>query len=207
MDWNSILDKSKIPRDNNKIKKLVLLLKVKRNEKQLIELFTCLSDIIVKQINNLFFLIRFEEVKFIEHSECISESFIVFERCIKAFKLSNDNDFVVFYNVSLLRHFVRLKNKAYRFNNKNQKIRTDCYDNESFSNLFDAKSDDKQINLMINDLYSMGLNLNELRLLTSKFLLGEKKKDFMKNNEDFNENLYQKTFSDLKEKIKEYYAV
>lgn len=207
MNWNTLLDRSKIPRDNNKIRKLILLLKIKRNEKQLIELFNCLSDITVKQINNLFFLIRFEEVKFIENDECISESFIVFERCLRGFKASNDNDFVVFYNVSLLRHFVRLKNKAYRHNTKNERIRFDSYDNESFLNLFDSKVNDKQMSLLINDLYSMGLNLNELRLLTSKFLLNERKKDFMKNNEDFNENLYQSTFNNLRKKIKEFYAI
>lgn len=205
MDWESLLSNSNKLRDNTRIKNLVLLMKVRgKGDKNLIELFQCLSDITVKQIKNLFFLIRFEQYEFITANECISEAWIVFDRCLKGYKNINDNNFVVFYNVSLLRHFVRLKNSAYKKNNRNEKIILSSYDNETFIKLYQRSTSDDVLSFVDEDLYNIGFNIDEMRLFMSKFIICEKKKLFMKNNEDFSESKYQKVNSSMKSKIKEY---
>jgi hypothetical protein len=204
MDWNFLSSRAKIPRDNNRVKMLVLILKKRGNEKLLLELFYQMSDITIKQVKNLFFLIRFEEFEFISHDECISEAWIVFDRCLKGFNPYDSNDFTIFYNVSLLRHFVRLKNKAYRRDSNNEKIIFNSYDNDTFLKLFDGTKKEDHLNFINEDLYNIGLNIDEIRLFMSKFILNEKKKDFMEQNEDFNDNKYQNTLTSLKDKIKAY---
>jgi len=163
-------------------------------DKNKIILFKMMRNIIVKNILNY--------IKITENSpvtdqcnnriEMEAEAYIVMDKCISNFNVNSKSDFYYYFNKSLARNFYRMFDREYRKKEK--------YDGYSSERKHLRKTEhDKGINYDVDFLISQ-MNLDELqiRLVKSK-LAGQKKDDFLKENDDVTSSRYYSTLKSIKQ--------
>jgi hypothetical protein len=102
--------------NNKKVVLYIIIIKASKNEaivqKYYQKLFYLLKDIIIKNINNFFFLCRKTSLTpYWEDYDVLSECYLIFDKCVKNFNMKYKYSFHFFYNKSLSRAFHRVYQK------------------------------------------------------------------------------------------------
>lgn len=195
----------------NKDKKLEYKIKIKQNQSELkrlksqfyyrdnkcqnlkLHLYSMMKKVIVKNILNYAKIIENSPVtdQCNNNTEMEAEAYIVMDKCIGNFKVSQTNDFYYYFNKSLARNFYRMFDREYRKKEK--------YDNYSAETKHVSKgSYDKGNNYDVEFLVNqMELTDLQKRVMMSK-VMGEKKEDFLQNNSDVTSSKYYSTLKSIK---------
>jgi hypothetical protein len=168
------------------------------------DVFYMMKKIILKNINNYQKLCRNSPLgsNFNCNDELESECFLVFENCIYKFN-SNDgkNDFYFYFNKSLSRCLY----KIFLRNIKDLDIVSSASSFLDFSNedshVFDKFLKNSQNELSIDFIVS-NFNLDEdcISIILSK-LKGERMSEFIKDNENINQRIYDKNLKKIKKQF------
>lgn len=199
IDFKTLSSLSDFDVYNSKLASKSIILVKKSKDPQLIEesklvLFKLLSNIVVKNVDNFFYLIR-NYNNFHSKDDLVSEAFIVFNKCLKSFDIKRNKEFYFYYNKSLTRAFLRLAEKHYfkhrhcgRLNDFNQK-------NISVS---------ENLNDNFIGFYLNIFNLDEIeREILKSRMNKEKLKDFLERNKSMTSANYFKILSRIKIKLKD----
>jgi len=186
--------------DNTQVIRCLIICKKSTNlgavEKGKLTLFRMMSKIIVKNIDNFFYLTR-NHNKEIFHTkdDLISECFIVLHGCLRNFDRKRNKDFFWYFNKSLTRAMLRIVDRNY---NKHLMVDRVQQNHEDFVFI---SSNNNGIDFI--DFYLEKLNFtdDEKRVVNSK-LMKEKVSDFLEQNIDITWNKYFKCLGDIKEKLK-----
>ena len=162
------------------------------------KVFFMMKKILVKNINNYQKLCRNSNLgsNFNDNDEIESECFIIFENCIYKF-VSDDgrNDFYFYFNKSLSR-------SLYKIFLNNIKDLDNIRNASSFieENIIENKLSSSEVESI--DFYLSNFNLDEncLRVIHSK-LVGERPKEFLENNFDFTQKLYDACLKKIKKEL------
>ena len=108
---------SKQPYTAQGASKCIILVKRCSNEKVVLEskmeLYRLLSSIIVKNIENFYYLTKNYQDVFHTKEDLISEAYVVFEACLKNFDIKRGKLFYMYYNKALTRAFLRIIDRNY----------------------------------------------------------------------------------------------
>lgn len=196
------LQKYDIPYDRKKIIGNIVTAQHSKNDKTVMEsklyLFQSMNKIVVKNINNFFYLIRnFEQEPLYTRDDLVGECFIIMNKCVKSFNTAKFKDFHWFYNKSLTRGLIRILEKSYLKHLKNNG-NASSPDRKSVSQIIQPRLD-------FSDYYleKIGLTNKEKKILKSKMDM-VRIKDFVKANKNISESEYYKLFNNIKVKIKPY---
>lgn len=186
--------------NNAQVIRCVIICKKSTNlkavEKGKLDLFKMMHKIIVKNIDNFFYLTR-NHTKEIFHTkdDLISECFIVLQKCLKNFDRKRNKDFFWYFNKSLTRAMLRIVDKNY---NKHLMVDSVPQNHEDFMFI---SSDNDGIDFTDFYLEKLNFTVDEKRVVNSK-LMKEKVSDFLEQNGDITWNKYFKCLGSIKEKLK-----
>lgn len=162
------------------------------------KVFFMMKKILVKNINNYQKLCRNSNLgsNFNDNDEIESECFIIFENCIYKF-ISDDgrNDFYFYFNKSLSR-------SLYKIFLNNIKDLDNIGNASSFieENIIENKLSSSEVESVDFYLSNFDLDENCLRVIHSK-LVGERPKEFLENNFDFTQKLYDACLKKIKKEL------
>lgn len=164
-----------------------------------LKIFNMLGRIVIKNINNFYYLTRDINTKNQLHTEdcLVGESWVVFDKCIEKCDLDRVDSFYYFFNTSLMREFVRIIDKNYRKHFPVSYIEDFEYE-DGIENL----SIDAKINLISSYIDNVNLNFNskQKRIIKSK-LQEQKVADFLEQNPDIYQNEYYQHLKIIKDKL------
>ena len=162
-------------------------------EKYELILFKSMGRIIVRNIDNFFFLIRnCDKICLYSKEDLIGECYLILNRCIHSnFDVKSGKDFFWYYNTSLTRGLKRILDNNYLLH-----IKTDNVENLGSIKIPEDSKED------FFDYYCKILNFTdkEQQILKSK-VDQIKIKDFVKTS-GINENEYYRLLNSIKEKSK-----
>lgn len=195
--YNSLVNET-LPHESKKIIQHILVCQYSHNEqakaRNKILLFRRLSFIVVKQVNNFFFLARnYGKSVFHTKDELVAECFITLDRCAGNFDwINNRTNFYLYYNKSLSRDMFRLFERHYlkhgnciSIEEKHHKVCT-CEQNND--------------GLIEHYMDQAKLNDQEKRVVESR-LKSQRLRDFYNENEDMSGSTFYKVLDSAKEKL------
>lgn len=168
------------------------------------KVFFMMKKILIKNINNYQKLCRNSNLgsNFNDNDELESECFIIFENCIYKFVSDNGkNDFYFYFNKSLSR-------SLYKIFLNNTKDFNSISNESSFleENLIENKMSNSEIESIDFYLSNFSLDDNCLRVIHSR-LIGERVGEFLENNFDFNQKLYDSCMKKIKKELSNEYCI
>lgn len=198
----SVLQKSKVAYNNRFIRKCLIICKystresVRSRHKRYI--YESVGSLTLKNVNNFFNLIRGVEKHLVLHEkdDIISECYLILDKCIEKFDLTEkDKKFYFYYNKSLIFGLMRIKKKQY-----NNKLNYQCVD------FCDIESFDKRTqNEMQNHPLFLRNNFTDKEILLIQSKLEEEKIDNFCKKLGITKKEYYDTFNSIKKKINKKY--
>lgn len=181
------------------VNKYILIIKGGGDEKRVNAfknlVFKMMKFVVQKNISNFINLLRGTHLKddLPERVELISECFIVFNKCLEKYVISEKSNFYFYYNTSLSRNFFREYQRELKRSNSLEISEALMTVHPSF-------------HVSVNDSpYSVDLVMYNLRLteLEKKVchsrMLGQRTSEFLKENPEITSGQYSKTLRRLKE--------
>lgn len=114
------LKNSSIRYDEDKVKNCLIVIRNSKNDK-LVEkskmlIYNSLSNIIVKNVNNFFNLIKRVEAHRVLHErdDIVTECYVILNKCIKNFDVNSGKNFFFYFNKALSLGLHRLAKKNYK---------------------------------------------------------------------------------------------
>ena len=179
------------------INKCILIIKCSNDEKRIKAyknfVFRMMKDIVKKNVSNYINLLRGSNCPDIpERDELITDCYIIFDICLKKYKVRKKYNFYFYFNKSLSRNFFR----CYQNSLKNGNVEL----TEAIVTVhpkLKVEPEEDTISVLINNM-----NFSELekRVVYSK-LEGKKTSEFLKENPDVNNSQYSKALKIVKEKL------
>lgn len=184
---------------NDFINKCILVIKFSKDEKRVRGyknfVFRMMKPVVRKNMYNFLSLLKSTSISELpECDEIITESYIIFDKCIEKYIVKKTNNFYFYFNKSLSRNFFRNYQKEIRMSS------TELTDVISVTHPSLRNSD----NSISVEIIYRNLNFSELeiRVANSK-MNGQKIYEFLEENSDFNNVLYTKCLKEVKRKLQE----
>jgi len=186
------------PYDSKIVKRCIILVRQCSNDQVVTtskaELFTILSNIVYKNIENFFYLLRSYDNIIHTRDDMVSESYIVLENCLKNYDMKMNKHFYMYYNKGLTRAFVRIMEKYYYKHRFSMRVSS-----EMESVTFTSTESALDFIEFYFDLFR--LTEEERRVARSK-LSKQKIQDFLDENPDVSWNKYFNQLNGVKSKMK-----
>lgn len=162
-----------------------------------LELFKLLSTIIVKNIENFFYLAKNYDHDKIFHSkeDLVGEAYLVLEQCLKNFDTRRGKQFYLYYNKALTRAFLRIIDRSYQKHSGTIRIKP-----EYESHVFQSPARPETADFTDFYLDAAGLTDEQQRVVKSK-LNKQRIQEFLDDNPDITWNKYFKELGDAKVKL------
>jgi len=161
-----------------------------------LELFRMLGRVVVKNVDNFFYLTsKMNKEIFHTQDDIVGESYLIFDNCLNKFDLKLNKDFYWYFNKSLTRRILRIIERKYH-----KHMNVDCVDQSNESHMF-VNSNNSTIDFTDYYLDKLGLTDEEQKIVYSK-LKKEKVSDFLDTNPDITWNKYFKCLGEVKNKLK-----
>lgn len=178
-------------------------------EKHKVKIFLMLGRTVVKNIHNFYYMTRYiKNENLVNEDELVGEAFLVLDTCISKCRIDLLDSFLFYYNTSLSRRFVRIKNDFYKLNGIVSYI-SDIFqateENEKMileDNLRVDKDDTTaDENILKGQLMSKwGLTPIEIMIVLSR-LKGERVVDFLDKFKKVTQNDYYSHLNSIKQKL------
>lgn len=166
-------------------------------EQSKFELFKLLSTILVKNIENFYFLSKNYRDVFHTREDLIGEAYIVFEACLKNFDFRKGKIFYFYYNKALTRAFSRIIDRSYYKHSSSIRFKPE---HESVI-MFNASS---RQNPDFTDFYFDQFRLTDKERRVVKARMEKKKiQTFLDENKDMNWTTYFASLNGAKGKLSE----
>lgn len=198
----TMLRNSKERYDEDKVRKSLIIIKSVKNtrlaDRHKEFVMFSLSDIIVKNVNNFFNLIKHvEECRLLhEKDDIVAECYVIMQKCMDNFDVKRNKNFFWYYNKSLSMGLFRMTKRMYKTNIYFKDF-ADMYGGE---NRLMQQSTQQALDPLI---MNVDFTPEELDYLQSK-LNDEKITDYLIRT-NFTRTLYYRVERDVKFKLKRHY--
>jgi hypothetical protein len=197
MSFEQVLFCSDYTYDVDLVNRYIHIIKSSKDEKQISLtkdiVFKYMKNVVTKNIANYINLLKgIQYFDIPDKDDLISECYIIFDKCISRFNLkySTKSNFYFFLNKSFSRYFYKEYRNIFNKNNKELNKNVDDSDNIKY-----FQEDD-----FLTMLKFLNFSEDEIKIINNKSL-GNNKKIFLQNNDDFSNEKYSNVLKSIKYKI------